>query len=181
MQETQHVTGLISAPLPPQPPKKQRGKPFVSGDPRGNTKGRLPGQHNALTRSLKEAVEIAARDCHPQGLAGWLVDRANGGVQDRAIFATMVSKVIPIQVNQSVQGGISISLNWLAGRNIGTKTAHAEIVDAQVVDAIEHSPQSHWTNNAQPDAQGIAGATSHAEDVRLPIPSPPDSSGPEGR
>ena len=181
MQEAQHASGLISAPLPPQPPKKTRGKPFVSGDPRGNTKGRLPGQHNALTRSLKEAVEIAARDCHPQGLAGWLVDRANGGVQDRAIFATMVAKVIPIQVNQSVQGGISISLNWLAGRNIGTKTAQAEIVDAQVVDAIEHSTPSHWTNNAQPDAQGIAGPTSHAEEATLPSHSLPDSDAPESR
>jgi hypothetical protein len=179
MQETQHaVAHQITA---HQQPRRATGKPFVKGDPRSNKEGRKKGQHNVLTRSLKEAVEIAARDCHPQGLAGWLVDRANGGVQDRAIFATMVAKVIPIQVNQSVQGGISISLNWLAGRNIGTKTAQAEIVDAQVVDAIEHSPPSHWTNNAQPDAQGIAGATSHAEDVRLPSPSQPDSDAPAGR
>jgi len=178
MQTTQHEAK--AATLPSAKPKQKPAHLFKPGQS-GNPAGRKTGAPTAFTRSLKEAVEIAARDCHPQGLAGWLVDRANGGVQDRAIFATMVAKVIPIQVNQSVQGGISISLNWLAGRNIGTKTAHAEIVDAQVVDAIEHSPPSHWTNNAQPDAQGIAGPTSHAEEARLPSPSLPDSDAPAGR
>jgi hypothetical protein len=155
MQETQDVTRLKSASLPLEPQKKVRGKPFVSGDPRGNTKGRLPGQHNAFTRSLKEAVEIAARDCHPQGLAGWLVERAKGGVQDRQIFANMVGKVIPIQVNQSVEGGISINLNWLAGRQIGTIQAQAEVIDAQPVVSIEHSGPSHWTTNATEQAQPV--------------------------
>lgn len=143
--------------------------------------GRPKGVQNRLTRSLKEAVEIAARDCHPKGLAGWLIDRAQGGIQDRAIFAGLVGKVIPIQVNQQVEGGISISLNWLAGRNIGTKTAQAEIVDAQVVDAIEHSPPSHWTNNQTQEAQGIDRAQSHAEDARLPSLGQPDSDEPAGR
>ena len=174
MQETQHQAHISSAP-------KVRGKPFTKGDPRRNEAGKPKGRQNTLTISMREAVEIAARDCHPQGLAGWLIDRAQGGIQDRQIFAGLVGKVIPIQVQQSVEGGISINLNWLAGRQIGTKMAHAEVIDAQPVVSIEHSPPSHWTNNAQPDAQGIAGATSHAEDVRLPIPSPPDSSGPEGR
>ncbi len=178
MQTTQHEAK--AAPLPSAKPKQKPAHLFKPGQS-GNPAGRKTGAPTAFTRSLKEAVEIAARDCHPQGLAGWLVDRANGGVQDRAIFATMVAKVIPIQVNQSVNGGISISLNWLAGRNIGTKTAQAEIVDAQVVDAIEHSPPSHWTNNAQPDAQVIAGDESHADDVRLPSPSPTDLDAPAGR
>lgn len=112
--------------------------------------GRRKGTPNSVTRTLRQAVEMAARDCHPQGLAGWLVERANGSLGDRQIFAAVVQKVIPLQVNTNVQGGISINLNWLGGRNIGTKTAQAEIVDAQVVDAIEHSPSSRWTNDAKP-------------------------------
>jgi hypothetical protein len=174
MQETQQVETAKQAGI-----QQKRLPPGKSGF--ALPAGRVKGTQNRLTRSLKEAVEIAARDCHPKGLAGWLIDRAQGGIQDRQIFAGLVGKVIPIQVQQSVEGGISINLNWLAGRQIGTKMAQAEVIDAQPVVSIEHSPPSHWTNNAQPDAQGIAGATSHAEDVRLPIPSPPDSDAPAGR
>ncbi len=174
MQETQHQAHISSAP-------KVRGKPFTKGDPRRNEAGKPKGRQNTLTISMREAVEIAARDCHPQGLAGWLIDRAQGGIQDRQIFANMVGRVIPIQVNQSVNGGISISLNWLAGRNIGTKTAHAEIVDAQVVDAIEHSPPSHWTNNQKQEPQSVEASVSHADGEVLPSPSLPDSDAPAGR
>jgi hypothetical protein len=126
--------------------RKPPGRPFEKGHPGGP--GRKPGEAIGITRTLREAVELAARDCHPKGLAGWLVDRANGNVQDRQIFANMVSKVIPIQVNQSVNGGISINLGWLAGRQIGTSAAQAEVIDAQPVIAIEHSPSGHWTTNA---------------------------------
>ena len=111
--------------------------------------GRVKGTQNKLTRTLKEAVEIAARDCHPHGLAGWLIERAQGGIQDRQIFAGLVGKVIPIQVNQSVEGGIIISLNWLAGRQIGTIQAQSEVIEAQPVVSIEHSEPSHWTTNAK--------------------------------
>ncbi len=174
MQETQQVETAKQAGI-----QQKRLPPGKSGF--ALPAGRVKGTQNKLTRTLKEAVEIAARDCHPKGLAGWLIDRAQGGIQDRQIFAGLVGKVIPIQVQQSVEGGISINLNWLAGRQIGTKMAHAEVIDAQPVVSIEHSPPSHWTNNAQPDAQGITGATSHAEDVRLPSPSLPDSGEPAGR
>ncbi len=169
MQTTQHAAN-----------SKNEGLKRVMRTPDGRELpvGRPKGVQNRLTRSLKEAVEIAARDCHPKGLAGWLIDRAQGGIQDRQIFAGLVGKVIPIQVQQSVEGGISINLNWLAGRQIGTKMAQAEVIDAQPVVSIEHSPPSHWTNNAQPDAQGIAGPTSHAEDARLPSHSLHDSSEP---
>ena len=118
--------------------------------------GRAKGTPNVVTKTLREAVERAARDCHPQGLAGWLVERANGSIGDRQIFAAVVSKVIPLQVNANVQGGIAINLNWLGGRNIGTSTAQAQIVDAQVVDAIEHSPSRHRTTDTVPE-QGERG------------------------
>jgi len=130
--------------------------------------GRPKGVQNKLTRSLKEAVEIAARDCHPKGLAGWLIERAQGGIQDRQIFAGLVGKVIPIQVNQSVEGGISISLNWLAGRQIGTIQAQPEVIEAQPVVSIEHSQPSHWTTNAK--AQAV-----DAEVVPVAAPADPHS------
>jgi hypothetical protein len=151
---------------------KERPRSPLSGAPLPI--GRQKGVQNKLTRSLKEAVEMAARDCHPRGLAGWLVERANGSVQDRQIFATLVGKVIPIQVNQQVQGGISINLGWLAGRQIGTSAAQAEVIDAQPVIAIEHSPSSHWTTNANweqgQQLKAIERATSDAEPAVLRSP-----------
>ena len=113
--------------------------------------GRPKGAPNKLTQSLKQAVELAAKQCHPQGLAGWLVERANGPIGDRQIFAALVGKVIPMQIDANVGGGISINLGWLAARNIGTNTAQAQMIDAQVVDAIEHSGVSTLTTDALPD------------------------------
>ena len=122
----------------------KRGRPF-DGKP---GPGRPKGLSNKRTVALREAVEMAAKDCHPQGLAGWLVERAQGNLGDRQIFATVVSKVIPLQVNTSVQGGISINLGWLGQRGIGTNAAQAQVIDAQVVDAIEHSSPTRWTTDA---------------------------------
>jgi hypothetical protein len=172
MQTTQHAAS-----------SKNEGLKRVMRTPDGRELpvGRPKGVQNRLTRSLKEAVEIAARDCHPKGLAGWLIDRAQGGIQDRQIFAGLVGKVIPIQVQQSVEGGISINLNWLAGRQIGTKMAQAEVIDAQPVVSIEHSPPSHWTNNQKQEPQSVEASVSHAEDAMLPSPSLPDSDAPAGR
>lgn len=124
---------------------QRRQKPGISGF--ALPVGRPKGVPNKLTQTLKAAVEQAARDCHPKGLAGWLVERAQGGVQDRAIFAGLVGKVIPIQVNQSVEGGISINLNWLGGRAIGTVAAQPKVIDAQTVELIEDSPTSNWTSH----------------------------------
>jgi hypothetical protein len=152
MQEAQHEAKATAL---PSPKVKQRPAHLFKKGQSGNPAGRKTGAPTAFTRSLKEAVEIAARDCHPQGLAGWLVERAKGSVQDRQIFANMVGKVIPIQVNQSVEGGITINLGWLAGRQIGTIQAQAEVIEAQPVVSIEHSAPSHWTTNATEQAQPV--------------------------
>lgn len=152
MSETQ----LAERPKNGEVGKKPRPGAFQKGNPGGP--GRKPGETVGITRTLREAVELAARDCHPQGLAGWLVERAQGGVQDRQIFANMVGKVIPIQVNQAVSGGVSISLNWLGSRNIGTITAQPKVIDAQTIDLIEHSDERRWitdANSAEPAAQGL--------------------------
>lgn len=153
---------------PPRPPVPQgrdaaapRGRSPISGAP--VPMGRAKGTPNRLTVTLKEAVERAARDCHPQGLAGWLVERAQGGVQDRQIFAGLVGKVIPIQVNQQVNGGISINLNWLGGRAIGTVSAQPKVIDAQTVELIEDSDARRWIadgNSEQQAAQGLQATQS---------------------
>lgn len=132
-------------------PKRNKNDNLIKGPGPGRPKG-IP---NKLTQSLRSAVEMAAQDCHPHGLAGWLVERANGSLGDRQIFAGVVSKVIPLQVNASVQGGISINLGWLGARGIGTNTAQAHVIDAQVIDSIGHSPSSQRTTDALPaDEQG---------------------------
>ena len=157
MQETQLQERPASAKN--AEPSQKRQKPGLSGF--ALPAGRPKGVPNKLTQSLKEAVERAARDCHPQGLAGWLVERAQGGVQDRQIFAGLVGKVIPIQVNQAVSGGVSISLNWLGSRNIGTIAAQPKVIVAQTIDLIEESQPRRWIADAT-EAQGLQ-ATQGAE------------------
>jgi hypothetical protein len=132
--------------------------------------GRAKGTPNRLTVALKDAVERAARDCHPQGLAGWLVDRANGSIGDRQIFAAVVSKVIPLQIQQHVQGGISINLNWLGGRQIGTVTAQNVEQSPQVVDLIEQSADKYRIvdqhTQQQAPAQAAAAVAQKASGAR---------------
>lgn len=108
---------------------KKNLKLFKPGE---RTVGRAKGTPNKVTQTLREAVERAARDCHPAGLAGWLVERANGTAQDRQIFAGLVGKVIPIQVNQQVNGGISINLGWL-----GSRAVNSRIIDQDTIEIIE--------------------------------------------
>ena len=96
--------------------------------------GRPKGVQNKVTRTIREAVEKAARDCHPEGLAGWLIERAQGGIQDRQIFAQMVNKAMPLQVQANVDGGIKLELSWLGGRSIGTTAAQIPEQRTQVLD-----------------------------------------------
>ena len=197
------VPKFVPANFAGEVPEKRRERPRSPLNGQPVPKGRAKGTPNKVTQSLREAVELAARDCHPQGLAGWLVERAQGGVQDRQIFAGLVGKVIPIQVNQDVSGGVSISLNWLGGRNIGTIAAQAKVIDAQTIDLIEDSGARHWiadATGAEPAAQGLqatqgagvgegsqspaiaqpAGSErpSRASSVRPPPPIDPDQGGP---
>lgn len=187
MQETHNVGLEIPRLAPADVAPKLRAKPVDPKAPRGRSPltgapvpmGRQKGTPNRVTQTLREAVELAARDCHPKGLAGWLVERAQGGVQDRQIFAGLVGKVIPIQVNQAVSGGVSISLNWLGSRNIGTVAAHPRVIDAHTVELIEHSPSTHWTTNGTPEGQGASA--SEALPIRQaadpPPPCDPDDGG----
>lgn len=126
-----------------EPPKlggqKERPRSPLSGAPL--PMGRQKGTPNRVTRTIREAVEMAARDCHPKGLAGWLIERAQGGVQDRQIFAQMVAKALPLQVNANINGGITIHMPWLAQRAVsGANVAQLDVGKAQVIDAIDVLP-----------------------------------------
>ena len=85
--------------------------------------GRPKGVQNRVTRTIKEAVELAARQVTDgqgrKGLAYWLLERANGGVADRQIFAAMMAKALPLTVTGNGGGGVTIQLGWLTGRDIG--------------------------------------------------------------
>lgn len=85
--------------------------------------GRRKGSVNKVTATIREAVELAARQVTDKegrkGLAYWLLERANGGVADRQIFAAMMAKALPLTVNANGAGGVTINLGWLSGRDIG--------------------------------------------------------------
>ena len=133
--------------------------------------GRPKGTKNKVTKTIREAVEKAATLCHPGGLAGWMIDRANGGIQDRQIFAGLVSKVIPLQVQAHVDGGIRIELGWLGGRSVGATAAQVADQQAQVIDMkadsdgvlrIEHPTAPAEAAPASP-AAGASEAAGGAE------------------
>ena len=115
-----------------QPPSRWGGARLPVG------KGRPKGTQNKVTRTIREAIEIACRDVTDsqgrKGLAAWLLERANGSVADRQIFAAMVSKALPLQVQAGGQGGITINLGWLAGRGIVDVTPSPQPAPKPLID-----------------------------------------------
>jgi hypothetical protein len=100
-----------------QPPSRYGGGRLPVGT------GRPKGSQNKVTKTIREAVELAARQVTDKegrkGLAYWLLERANGGVQDRQIFAAMMAKALPLTINGNGAGGVTIQLGWLTGRDVG--------------------------------------------------------------
>ena len=104
---------------------EREGKPKRKVAPQSlanlTARGRPPGTPNKVSKSIREAVLEAVQPgmCHPEGLKGWLVERALGGIEDRKIFAGVVSRVIPIEITGEGGGAVKVDLGWLAGRKIG--------------------------------------------------------------
>jgi hypothetical protein len=99
--------------------------------------GRPKGVPNRATRTIREAIELACKPgaCHPKGLAGWLIDRATGGIEDRKVFAGLVAKVVPAQLHATVDH-VTVQLPWLAGRSVVSTQLRTQTkaLDAQVID-----------------------------------------------
>ncbi len=123
--------------------------------------GRRKGIPNKVTKTIREAVEMAAREVTDsqgrKGLAAWLLERANGTIADRQIFAAMVAKALPLQVHAQGAGGITINLGWLAGRGLTnvTTTAQPNVIDAQVIESTARNDVAlrvEDTNHPEPAA-----------------------------
>lgn len=101
-------------------------------------KGRPKGVPNKINKTIKEAVLEAVQPgaCHEDGLKGWLIDRAQGGVEDRKIFAAVVSRVIPVEVTGADGGPVKIDLGWLSQRRIG----YGDVVDVLPVTSETQAP-----------------------------------------
>ncbi|MFN7318838.1 MAG: hypothetical protein ACK5S6_04945 [bacterium] len=106
--------------------------------------GRQKGTPNKVTQTIREAIELACKPgaCHPQGLAGWLIDRATGGVEDRKIFAGLVAKVVPAQIHATVDQ-VTVQLPWLAGRGVVSTQGRTQsrALDAQVIEPARELTQ----------------------------------------
>ena len=137
-----------------QPPSPINGARLPAGRPKG--------VQNRVTRTIREAVEKAARECHADGLAGWLVERAQGSLGDRQIFAQMVNKAMPLQVQAQVGGGVQIQLSWLGQRQIGTTVAQQAEQRTQVLDLQAETDGTYRIidpTGAPAGAAAAAGAT----------------------
>jgi len=175
MNETQHAQQ--DAKVADGMRRTQRPAPNGSALPVGRPKGTA----NKVTRTIREAVEMAAAGCHPAGLAGWLIERAQGGVQDRQIFAGMVAKALPLTVNANVNGGIRLELGWLSGRQVGPAAAQVQQHQPQVID-LQPEPDGMYrivdpAQQAEP-VPAAAEARQGAADGGSTIPTNPPAPAP---
>lgn len=143
--------------------------------------GRVKGTPNRVTVTVKQAIEQAIQpgQCHPQGLAGWLVERAKGSLGDRQIFASVVNKFVPVQLNANIDGGIKLELGWLGGRQVGASTAQLQQAVPQVIELKEETGGSYRIIDPQPVAQE-AETSQDPERSAFPDPHPPSKPGAGG-
>ena len=136
-------------------------KPGQSGNPAGKPKG----TPNRVTKTIREAVLEAVQpgNCHPEGLAGWLIERAKGGIEDKKIFGAMVSRVIPIEITGEGGGPVKIDLGWLTSRKVG-----GEVIDITPTTQIGGEQAgmrlpTDYQSEAPVIAEGVDGQAAAAE------------------
>jgi len=143
--------------------------------------GRPKGVKNRLT-NLRDAV-IEAFDA--VGGAEYLAGLAKGTQSDRAAFVSLVSKVLPTQINANVEGGIQVQLSWLGNRNIGAIAAQPAEVVTEVIDLqrdnggkyriIDQPTQSAGAGEGA--AAGQAGAAEQGGQAGEPGPTDQNGAG----
>lgn len=158
-------------------PAKSAAKRRVAVSPLNGAEmplGRQKGVPNRVTVTVKQAIEAAIQPggCHPQGLAGWLIDRAKGGLGDRQIFASVVNKFVPVQLNATVDGGIKLELGWLGGRQIGTGVSQLQQAQPQVIEMQQENGGSYRIIDPQPVAQGGGEPSQVLEPSTISDPHP---------
>jgi hypothetical protein len=124
--------------------------------------GRPKGLPNKVARTIRAAVETAAREVTTRdgqkGLTAWLLERAAGGIADRQIFAGMVKAALPLKVDATVQS-IQINLGWLAARPIDTAGAVIDAapgtLPAAMPPAIEASHGAEGEDIYTPDEESV--------------------------
>jgi hypothetical protein len=149
------TTQKVTAKTGPRPVSPLNGVPTPTG--------RRKGIPNKVTQSIREAIEQATREVTDskgrKGLTAWLLERANGGIQDRQIFAGMVAKALPLTLQGNV-GGVTINLGWLHGRDVSPGTVTAQpaskslILDADTRIDTPHTTELPENPSADPPSPG---------------------------
>lgn len=143
--------------------------------------GRPKGVPNRATRTIREAIELACKPgaCHPKGLAGWLIDRATGGIEDRKVFAGLVAKVVPAQLHATVDH-VTVQLPWLAGRSVVSTQQRTQtiVTDSQPIELEHENALALRVDDPMsvlevPEAAPSVAPSPQVASVQLPADPPP--------
>jgi hypothetical protein len=133
--------------------KKANKSAFVKGGTPGP--GRPKGSVPKTVKTIRDAV-LQAFD--QVGGAAYLAKLAQGTQSDRAAFVSLVSKVLPTQINANVEGGIQVQLSWLSGRSIGTTASQFAEPVTQVIDLAKDNGGKYRIVDPVAQPEAAAGA-----------------------